>query len=84
LALEARLFGFDLRMKTLTECAANLVGVDEAASGGLVAWDLPPLMLLLKRSSWPSTTSPFDEVARGFFLRCIRSSNYGHGVSPIY
>jgi hypothetical protein len=41
-AQQKRLFGFNLQMKMLTECAANLVGITEASSGGLLAWELPP------------------------------------------
>ena len=43
-AQEERLFSFNLRMKMVTECAANDIGIEEASSAILLAWKLPPLL----------------------------------------
>ncbi|CAL4966188.1 unnamed protein product [Urochloa decumbens] len=63
-AQEERLFGFNLRMKTFTAIVPNDIGVDEASSGILLPWKLPPL---LKVSPGPSpSTSAFDRLASSF------------------
>ncbi|CAO2199706.1 unnamed protein product [Urochloa humidicola] len=63
-AHEERLFGFNLRMKSLTEIAPIGIGVHEASSGMLLPWKVPPL---LKVSPGPSpSTSAFDRLASSF------------------
>ncbi|RLN22265.1 hypothetical protein C2845_PM07G39900 [Panicum miliaceum] len=63
-AQEERLFGFNLRMKTVTECAANDIGIKEASSAILLAWKLPPLLQI---SPGPSpATSSFDRLVGSF------------------
>lgn len=36
-----RLFGFNLQMKTVTDCQPNDIDTDEASSGFLLPWVLP-------------------------------------------
>uniref|UniRef100_A0A0A8Z1P6 DUF1618 domain-containing protein n=1 Tax=Arundo donax TaxID=35708 RepID=A0A0A8Z1P6_ARUDO len=70
------LFGFNLRIKTVTECQPNDIGIDDASYNSVLAWEVPPSLVI---SSGPlsgeesQSPSAFDRIAASFSDACDRA-----------